>query len=997
MVEPPTNRQPEQPHRHRSVVERLLGLVERLRGPGSSGAPPSPAGGAPLQWASKGDTLESSAGDGIRGAIRSENRAQTPPVTGDEPDDEETGELPTEIVVERSAEQDTTDQLPPGAHVGRYVTVDRIGAGGMGVVYRAYDPELNRRVALKLLRDGKDEPGGVHRSRLLREAQALARLSHPNVVGVYDVGLFGDAVYLAMEFVEGQTLRAWLEQRERTTSEVLHVLIDAGEGLAAAHDKGIVHRDFKPDNVMVDDEGRVRVVDFGLAREPHSQDTETRIDVGDPSVDTFAALTRDGAILGTPGYMAPEQLKGGSIDARTDVFSFCVTLWQGLYGTRPFGGDTPASRLLATMEGSIVEPPSNARVAPWLRRACERGLALDPAQRYADMESLLGLLRRGSSRARRMKTLVAVGFVAIAGAAVLGVQWLDRTRTAAACDSDGASIEEVWDSQRSATLRDSFLEGGQANAEEAADKALPWLDTYADNWAQVRTGVCRSANVDETLDSETYALAVSCLDEQRMGLDALATALGRGDAGAVQRAVSAASGLPSPHKCGDADRLGRLPPPPSGKTSQIEEVRRQLAHASALRRVGAYQDGLEVAKPALASAESIGWTPLVAQSRAVVGGLINANGDYAEAEIALEQTYFEAVKVGALELAADTAEILVITVGIRQRRHADAERWSQHAEAVRAMMPDLGGPRRIDGLRNRGSVRWAAGDLQEARALFERALVMREKELGANDPEFAITMGDMAMVLTDLGEYEESRALLERAIPILEEALGSRHPKVAGNLINLAGVHIRTGDMEGARDLLNRAIRTQEEVLGPEHPDLAASLHNLGIVYSELPDLPKAQASLERALEIRKKKLGAKHVAVGATMGSLAMVRYHLEDYAGAQALHERELKIREAALGPDHPSLAYPLVGAAEAAIVQEHFAEALPLAERAVALRRGGKASPGGLGLACFILAKALWGSGGDRARAQSLADEARTGFEKENMEEFLRQLDDWEKSRK
>jgi len=910
----------------------------------------------------------------------------------DETADVQTGDAPHPTMTEPSP----AEPLAPGTHVGRYVVVDRIGAGGMGVVYRGQDPELNRRVALKLLRDGEDEPGGERRSRLLREAQALARLSHPNVVGVYDVGLFGDSVYLAMEFVEGQTLRAWLDERPRKTAEILAVMIGAGEGLAAAHAKDIVHRDFKPDNVMVDADGRVRVVDFGLAREPESAPGRTPPVSEDPTLDTFSALTRDGAILGTPGYMAPEQLRGQSVDRRTDGFSFCVTLWQALYGVRPFGGETPGDRLMATLEGVLAEPPSGVDVAPWLRRACTQGLAVEPEQRFADMESLLAVLRRGRSRARTLKALVAVAVVAAVGVGTLGYRWVARNQAIASCEADGASIAEVWGPTREAKFREQFVAGGIPTASDTADKTIPWLDQYAQSWTEVRTAACLGATVDGTWTPDNFERSLSCLQEREVALDALVTALSRGDASMVRRAVGAASGMTSPQTCGDSDRLARLPAMPSGQREAIGEVRAQLAQARAQFDVGAYPEGLEIGRAALQRAEALGWAPLVVRSLSIVGRLVNGAGDYDEAEATFERAYFEAMKVGLTDLAADTAERLVITVGIRQQRHDDAERWSQHAQTVRATMPDGGGTRRIDGLRNRASVRWAAGDHELALALFRQAVELREAEVGTSDPEFALTLGDMANVHLDRGETKEALALMERAIPILEAALGPRHPKVAGNLGTLAGVYFGMNDLPKARALFEQAIDIQEDVLGPQHPQLAASLQNLGIVVGEMGEPDAAKPLIERALRIRIAKLGADHPAVASTQSNLAMVHHNLGAHAKAQALHEEALKIREAALGPDHPELAYPLVGAAEAAVAQERFVEATAYAERGLALRRAAKSRPTSIGVACFVLAKALWGSGADRPRARVLAREAQAAFEGAGGGPFLDKINQWVASR-
>ncbi|MFP2913145.1 protein kinase domain-containing protein, partial [Pyxidicoccus sp. 3LFB2] len=258
---------------------------------------------------------------------------------------------------------DVADERPPlsqGSTLARYVVLERIGRGAMGDVYAAYDPELDRQVALKLLR-----PEGRHleelRSRLLREAQALARLAHPNVVTVHDVGVAGDCLFLALELVEGTTLAEWLKA-PRAQGEVLRVFRDAGLGLAAAHAAGLVHRDFKPSNVLVGQDGRVRVTDFGLAR-PSNRGLRPRAASASPRAPNGPApLTRTGVLVGTPAYMAPEQQQGQGVDALSDQFSFCVALYEALHGVRPFEGLNLEELARAAREGRIRAPERDAKV-----------------------------------------------------------------------------------------------------------------------------------------------------------------------------------------------------------------------------------------------------------------------------------------------------------------------------------------------------------------------------------------------------------------------------------------------------------------------------------------------------------------------------------------------------------------------------------------------------------------------------------------------------------
>jgi serine/threonine-protein kinase len=289
-------------------------------------------------------------------------------------------------------------RLSPGAVAGRYVILDCIGEGGMGVVYLARDPYLGRKVALKLVRP---DPGGAStsgRARLLREAQATASLSHSNVITVYDVGTIGDDVFLAMELIEGGTLREWL-RNPRSWREVAGKMCHAGEGLAAAHAAGLVHRDFKPDNVLVGTDGRVRVTDFGLARAVAESGSGAELAETRP-LELATSMTSTGALVGTPAYMAPEQISGTVADARSDLFSFCVTFYEGLYGERPFRGSTLIELRDAILRGRTTPARSSAGVPKWLRLAILRGLSADPDARPPSVRALIDGIDRRLSRGR---------------------------------------------------------------------------------------------------------------------------------------------------------------------------------------------------------------------------------------------------------------------------------------------------------------------------------------------------------------------------------------------------------------------------------------------------------------------------------------------------------------------------------------------------------------------------------------------------------------------
>ena len=308
------------------------------------------------------------------------------------------------------------------ARIDRFELIRELGAGGMGAVYAAHDPRLDRTIALKVL--ARAGEGQVANTRLVREAQAMARLRHPNVVAVHEVGTSGEQVFVAMELVEGGTLAEWIRGGPRPWREVLALLIPAGRGLAAAHAAGLVHRDFKPANVLIGADGRALVSDFGLAR------AGAEPDGGRPLAETEATaemqrsllespLTRTGALLGTPAYMSPEQFRGEPATPRSDVFAFCVVVWEAIFGRRPFAGETVTELIAAIEGGRIAAPPRSIRIPRALRSELLRGMSAHSGARHASMQELLAALERVGRSSLLRRVLVGLGVVFVAITAVM--------------------------------------------------------------------------------------------------------------------------------------------------------------------------------------------------------------------------------------------------------------------------------------------------------------------------------------------------------------------------------------------------------------------------------------------------------------------------------------------------------------------------------------------------------------------------------------------------
>jgi eukaryotic-like serine/threonine-protein kinase len=825
--------------------------------------------------------------------------------------------------------------LERGAVVGRYVVLRELGAGGMGVVYAAYDPELDRKVALKLVLPGK--AGGEERTRLLREAQALAKLSHRSVVGIHDVGTMGEQVWLAMEFVRGQTLGEWLKQ-PRDWREVLGVMRKAGRGLAAAHAVGLLHRDFKPENVMVGKGGRVRVMDFGLARArpnvvPMAADESTH---EMPVLDTLAMrVTQAGTLVGTPLYMAPEQFLGRELTAAVDQFALCVTLWEGLYGERPFVGETLDERVDNMLAGRVREPAKGRGVPGWLRRVCERGMSAEPQRRFESMEVLLDTLTKGRMRARIRKGLAAVGVLAVLGLGAEGYRRFDIMQRTAACEASGDEVEVAWNVERKQKLHDALVATGVSYAPTTAEKVMPWLDKQAEAWREARVEACLDTDVRGQWDAETLDRSLWCLDERRTQLESLVNELTLADAGVLQKAVPAAAGLASVAPCRDESVLEALVPPPDEDREAVRAVRAIVTRAGNLERAGRYIAGLELARGALEQAEGLQWRPLSAAARLRLGSLLEATGAYTEGERVSEDAYFEAADGVAPEVAVEAATDLVWVTGVDLMRHAEGQRWGRHAQVTLASVRDEERLHDARLLNNLATVHEATGAHNVARALYTRAHAIWVAALGPHHPEVAAGLNNLAKVHHATGSYEDAAELQERALAILEQALGPDHPDVAVGLANLATVYDTTGAHDEAKIRHERALAIRENALGPDHPQVADSLNNLAIHHRATGNYIEAKTFHERALAVRERVLGPDHPDVANSLSNLANVNRDLGGYDEAKVLHERALAILEKVLGPDHPDVANSLSNLAIDHRETGDYDEAKALHERVLAIR--------------------------------------------------------------
>jgi len=830
----------------------------------------------------------------------------------------------------------TRQDIP--AELGRFVVLHRVGAGGMGVVYAAYDPELDRKVAVKLLHPslGGGDKEDVAKARLLREAQAMARLSHPNVVTVFDVGTRADQVFLAMEFVQGVPLAEWL-RAAHDWREVLAVFVAAGHGLAAAHREGIVHGDFKPDNVIVDGEGRARVLDFGLAfaqdRGARSPDREERraSRSGRSGVDLSTHLTRTGALTGTPPYVSPEQFLGASASASTDQYAFCVSLHEGLYGQRPFRGDDLPTLRQAVLTAALPDEPRDRKVPAWLRRVVLRGLQRDPSQRFPDMSTLLAELTRDRDRRVRRIGLAVIAGLALVGGA-LGYRWVllrSHDEALGLCASAADNLVGVWDGERRTTVDVALRATGVAYAPDVAARVTARLDDYTRDWVQMHTDACQATHVRGEQSPALLDRRMACLHRAHSEVEGLIEVLAAADGSVVEHAAEAVAQLPPLTRCADtAALLAERPPPAAAEAAALERVREQLARSRAYQRTMQLRAGVALAEPALVEAKALGDRALLAEVYLQHGSLQQLAGEREAAETSLSEAFFAAEATRSDTIAAEAAIELVR--GTMQHSAPGALQWSRHAQA---QIDRLGEDDNSDALR-------LSAELQQA----------------------------LGLAYVHQGDHEKAQAAFLLSLSTRERLPDPDPLRVAALRNNLGNLLVRRGDLIGAEAQLDMASEIYRNELGHGHPSVAIALSNLGEVQQRRGQIEMALRSYSDAHMILAAGLGPEHPNVGILVNNLGDVQLRRGQSAVAEEHYTRAMAILSASFGADSPPLAYPLTGRGEALLALGRTAEALVDLERALVLRDAG--SPTDLARTRFALARALWIDEATRSRGHALA---------------------------
>jgi tetratricopeptide (TPR) repeat protein/predicted Ser/Thr protein kinase len=755
-----------------------------------------------------------------------------------------------------ATEHDAVERDPPAPRLGRYRIERVLGVGGMGVVYLARDPELDRRVAIKLLRPDPRVPAETLRARLTREAQATARLSHRNVVAVHEIGSHGDQVFVVMELVEGATLTRWLRERPRGWREIVRVFVAAGTGLEAAHRAGIVHRDFKPDNVLVSHDGRVCVTDFGLARiEAAPGESAARGDA--------VTTTSRGGVIGTPAYMAPEQLAGEPTDARSDVFSFCVALHEALYGVRPYTGDTLDALRTALAAGRLERP--RRLIGPRAHRAAIlRGLAIDPAARPPSMAALLAVLRVDPAvrRNRMLAGGLAVAAGAVAAVAGLAIRGAERP----ACADGPARLAGVWDAPRKAQVQRAFAATAVPYADAAWRTVEHQLDGYAARWSVLRTEACAATDRSDALRDRTLACLDDRLDELRTEVEVFAAA----DPGAMRAAAGASYALSELAACQDTRALlDEVPPPPQAQAAEVAALRRQLSRAMALDAAGRYDDVDRVTPEIVRDAQRLGYG--AGEAGAVfLAGLAERRRRNLDVAIAtLHRAAALAERAHDARLVAKSWRAIVTALQILGRRE-DGLLWADYAEAAAVRAGD--GP--VDVARiaaNRALLLADAGRRDDALAETQRVLALLAGAAERDTPQVHAARGNAASVLHLLGRGDEALQQHRAVLAFFEQAFGRDNPDTLIALNNVISDLVDLGRFAEALPLAEQLVARQDRAVGPEHRSMALALATLAGAEYGAGRFAPAREHIVRALALYDKNAigGAAVVIALAQLGEI--------------------------------------------------------------------------------------------------------------------------------
>jgi len=831
--------------------------------------------------------------------------------------------------------------LPIGTTMGRYVILGEVAHSGSGVVYAAFDPELDHKIALKLLPLAGNTPEAqdICAREVLARAGLVVGFEHPNVARVHEITRRGNAIVVAMEFIDGISLQKWMEARDEPFPwpEVLKLFLQAGYGLAAAHAAGIVHGDFKPENVMVGESGRVYVLDFGLALPQPPLEEEEVLALADAlpadGGDSHARLSR--SVLGTPAYWAPEQHLGTPPDAKTDQFAFCIAFYEALYGERPFQGELRPIVAIETLSNRVRPPPSGSDVPPWLRDALVRGLNLRASERHPSLAGLLQALDRDpiARRRRWMKgSALAAGltlFVAVTG--------LMLRAESQACQPTGEELDDVWDDPARERLASVLT--SQANSPQTWATIEAGINGWVNEWLRLRARACDLTEIEHQASQAVLEERYSCLDARLEELRAFVQVYATADRAMVERAEDVLESIAAPSNC-IAQATQDLYPKAA---DPIPELRNLEQQASIALRGGNVELARSRAEEVRTRLDGVEYPSLQSDNLRLLGELAFLGGDLELAEDREHQAIAAADAAGLPLLAAE-GWLTLAGMAIESGHDRASDRWLTHASATIESVPD----RRLEArlAEARGNAAARAGRVSDALSHYHRALDVFEKNPEATTLARAKVALELGKLASAQGDRVAARTYLRTGIAWLTERLGPRHPRLAEPLHELAEIEAALGFDDDAMSSASRAMAIESAARGSE-TELAATI----------------EVSLA-GIDLRRDQPGAAADRFTRAIGTL-------------RSLGIRDEELRKA------------LQGFGRACVKLGRRGEARNAFEEALRLQGDGLT----VAQTQELLAAVLWHDEPEmRQRAIALAHEARDGYAAAEAGEDLARVDDW-----
>ena len=827
---------------------------------------------------------------------------------------------------------------------------------------------------------------------------------------IYDVGEHKNQLYMALEYIEGHNLRKWRLIESRSWRQIVDVFLEVGRGLQAAHAIGLVHRDVKPDNILVGSDGRARIADFGLVRaifdptlesgcgQSINSSTGAESTPGASSQSSLSGsqrawgtplLTQAGRAIGTPAYMAPEQHLGREVDARTDQFAICASLYETLYGVLPFAGPDVKNLRKQALNGEVRPPPIDSKVPRWIERALLRGLKPNPDDRWPSLEALFDALRRDRARRWRWRGAVVFGLVLLAGGSYALAT--HHAKSDERCTGAAQEIAEVWGKQQRVTLKAAFSATADPLATPTLPRVMQILDTYAGDWASLHNESCEAHQRGES-SPMLLDRTMACLRRRKGELAALVAVLTEAEEGTVGNAVRAAHHLPRLATCTESEALLATTPPPNDPSALrvVETLRDELGRVRALQSAGRYNDALELVTTLTPKVKSAAYLPLSAEVMLREGSLRMWQGDPAAAAALLRDAFASALRVKADRLAVEALAQWIYCVGYGLERVAEVETPYITAMAMADRIPDSADLRALI-LTTYTSAKSASTDVKTTLAHFREALELWRVAGGPERPRVAFTLFNIGSISLDHLLCDEAEEAFEEGLVVATRTLGPNHSETLYMLLSRCAIQACRGGTGNAIACYHDTIQLLPRQNSRHNLFLAGVVFDVARLFVETRNFEAARAELADLRAIAGTDDSTVNARALGLLGWIELygIEFDTGDLETASQRFEESAAIYQR-LGVPASTMINTQAGLAEIELARQQLQGASEkLAADLEEIDAGRVQRPWKYARARFTLARILAtaDSPASRTRGPKLADEARAALINDRTQDDLR----------